>query len=105
MKTELAMEWQELQEAVPRDVFKAELKARAKRIGVDPWEIRIRSMKKKWGSCSTAGRLTFDAGLLMQHAELRRRVIVEELLHLRVSSHGKLFKSLLRAYLSQPHLV
>jgi predicted metal-dependent hydrolase len=35
-----------------------------------------------------------------QHAAFRRRVIGEELLHLRVPSHGKLFKSLLRAYLS-----
>ena len=41
-----------------------------------------------------------DSSLLRQPAELRRRVIVEELLRLRVRSHGKLFESLLRAYLS-----
>jgi len=56
-------------------------------------------MKRKWGSCSTSGRVTFDTDLLHQHAEFRKRVIVEELLHLRVKSHGKWFKSLLRAYL------
>ncbi len=29
----------------------------------------------------------------------RKRVIVEELLHLKVPNHGKLFKALLKAYL------
>ena len=53
---------------------------------------------RKWGSCSTAGRLTFDADLLRQPAQFRKRVIVEELLHLKVPNHGKLFRSLLRAY-------
>jgi hypothetical protein len=31
----------------------------------------------------------------------RRRVIVEELVHLKVPNHGKLFRSLLRAYLGK----
>jgi predicted metal-dependent hydrolase len=56
-------------------------------------------MKRKWGSCSTAGRVTFDLSLLRQHADFRKRVMVEELLHLRVPNHSKLFKSLLKAYL------
>lgn len=80
------------------DVFKAEVGAWAKRIGVRPKEIHIRPMKRKWGSCSTHGRLTFDVDLLRQHAEFRKRVIVEELLHLRVPNHGKLFRSLLSAH-------
>jgi predicted metal-dependent hydrolase len=32
--------------------------------------------------------------------EFRRRVIVEELLHLKVPNHGKLFKALLKSYLA-----
>lgn len=94
-------EWEPLEEAVPKDVLRAEVQAWAKRLRVHPKEIHIRPMKRKWGSCSTTGRVTFDVGLLRQPAEFRRRVIVEELLHLRVPSHGKLFKSLLRAYLSK----
>jgi predicted metal-dependent hydrolase len=97
-------EWEPLEEAVPRDIFRAEVQAWARRLRVHPKEIHIRSMKRKWGSCSTTGRVTFDAGLLRQPAEFRRRVIVEELLHLRVPSHGKLLKSLLNAYLNtKPH--
>jgi predicted metal-dependent hydrolase len=92
--------WEPLEEAISKDIFRAEVQAWAKRLHVHPKEIHIRPMKSKWGSCSTMGRTTFDSGLLYQPAEFRRRVIVEELLHLRVPAHGKLFKSLLKAYLS-----
>ena len=92
-------EWKPLEEAVPRDLFQAEVEAWAKRIGVRLKVVQVRPMKRKWGSCSTAGRVTFDPSLLRQHADFRKRVIVEELLHLRVPNHSKLFKSLLKAYL------
>jgi len=55
-------------------------------------------MKNKWGSCSTKGIVSFDEKLLHQHSKFRKRVIIEELLHLKVPNHGKLFQSLLRAY-------
>ena len=94
-------ERERLEEAIPKDIFRAEVLAWAKRLHVYPKEIHIRPMKRKWGSCSTTGRVTFDSGLLRQPTEFRRRVVVEELLHLRVPSHGKLFKSLLKACLWQ----
>ncbi len=93
-------EWEPLEETIPRDIFRAEVQAWAKRLRVHPKEIHIRPMKRKWGSCSTTGRVSFNSELLQQPADFRKRVIVEELLHLRVPSHGKLFKSLLKAYLS-----
>ena len=68
-------------------------------IDVEPKQVHIRSMTRKWGSCSTAGRLTLDEGLTRQPAAFRREVIVHELLHLKVPNHGKLFKALLKAYL------
>jgi predicted metal-dependent hydrolase len=94
-------EWKPLEEAVPRDVFQAEVEAWAKRIGVHPKVVQVRPMKSKWGSCSTAGRVSFDTELLRLHAEFRKRVIVEELLHLRIPNHGKLFKTMLAAYLKR----
>jgi hypothetical protein len=48
-----------------------------------------------WGSCSTAGRVTFDTDLLTQPAAFRHEVIVHELLHLKVPNHGRLFKAYL----------
>lgn len=91
--------WAQLEESVPRELLRAEVAAWVRRIGVEPREVHIRSMSRKWGSCSTAGRVTLDEGLCRQPAEFRREVIVHELLHLKVPNHGKLFKSLLRAYL------
>jgi predicted metal-dependent hydrolase len=61
-------------------------------------------MSRKWGSCSTNGRITFNSELLNKPAAFRRRVIVEEPLHLKVPNHGKLFKSLLRAYLGDDEM-
>ncbi|OGV69543.1 MAG: hypothetical protein A3K19_13990 [Lentisphaerae bacterium RIFOXYB12_FULL_65_16] len=86
---------------IPRERFGAEVDAWARRIGVTPAVVHVRAMSRKWGSCSTAGRVSFATDLLQQHPDFRKRVIVEELLHLRVRSHGKLFKTLLRAYLTR----
>lgn len=93
--------WQPLEEAVPADLFRAEVRAWAQRIGVEPREIHLRPMKRKWASCSSRGRLTFDTGLLRQPARKRAEVIIHELLHLKVPNHSKLFKALKAAYLAQ----
>ena len=86
---------------ISREQFRAEVIAWAERIGVMPREVHVRRMKRKWGSCSSRGRLTFAADLLAQPEEKRTEVIVHELLHLRYPTHGKMFKVLLDAYLSQ----
>ena len=101
--TGAAQAWQPLEEAVPKDVFKAEVEAWAARIGVQPKEVHIRPMRRKWGSCSTTGRVSFNDELLGQPARLRKEVIIEELLHLKVPNHGKLFKALKKAYLDVGH--
>ena len=56
-------------------------------------------MKRKWASCSSRGRLTFDTGLLRQPAAFRAEAIVHELVHLKVPNHGRLFRSLVRSHL------
>lgn len=101
MKKDGAQEWQPLEQAVPVDLFRSEVEIWAQRIGVRPREILIRPMKRKWASCSSRGRLTFDTELLRQPAEFRREVIIHELLHLKVPNHGKLFQALLKAYLDR----
>ncbi len=91
-----------LEETVPTSMFKSEVNAWAKKIGVEPKEVHIRPMKRKWASCSSKGRLTFNTDLLKESAPFRREVIVHELLHLKIPNHGKVFRSLLRAYLANP---
>jgi len=88
-----------LEEAVPVDLFKAEVEAWARRIGVEPKEVHVRPMTRKWASCSSRGRLTFNADLVQEPSSFRAEVIVHELLHLKVPNHGRVFKALLRAYM------
>jgi len=87
--------------AISKEFFKAEVADWAKKMDVEPKEVRVRPMTTKWGSCSTAGRANFDLGLLKQPADFRKEIIVYELLHLKVPNHGKLFKALLKAYLAK----
>jgi predicted metal-dependent hydrolase len=95
----LEADWTPLKNGVSRDLFNAEIAAWAKRISLEASEVHIRPMTRKWGSCSTTGRLSSNTELLTAPAKVRKRVIVEELLHLKLPNHGKLFKALLKAYL------
>ena len=70
-------------------------------IRVKPRQVRLQAMRRKWASCSTAGTVSFSLDLLAQPPAFREYVIVHELLHLKVPNHGKLFKTLLRAYLPE----
>jgi predicted metal-dependent hydrolase len=92
--------WTPLEAVIPVELLRAEVHAWARRIGVEPHAIHIRPMKRKWASCSSKGRLTFAVDLLGQPARFRAEVIAHEVLHLKVPHHGKLFRSLLRAYLA-----
>ncbi len=79
--------------------FKLKVQQWAEKLDVQVTSIAIRSMKNKWASCSTNGRLNFDTTLLELQSDLQDYVIVHELLHLRVPNHGKLWKVLMMAYL------
>jgi len=81
--------------------FKEEVLRWAEKIGVNPKEIHIRDMKKKWASCSTAGRVTFATSLLDEPRKKRDEVVAHELLHLRYPNHGKMFGVLLKTYLNK----
>ena len=71
----------------------------ASRIGVRPLRVQIQHITKKWASCSPSGRICLSKDLLREDSAFQQVVIVHELLHLRVHNHGKLFKSLMNAYL------
>lgn len=79
--------------------FKDEVRIWAAKIGVKPKEIHLREMKRKWASCSSRGRLTFDTSLLDEPEEVRARTILHELLHLRYPNHGRMFRMLLDIHL------
>lgn len=87
----------------PED-FRQEVEKWAAEIGVTPGEVHLRKMTRKWGSCSTSGRLTFNSDLFDESEEVRTGAIVHELLHLKIPNHGPLFRNLERAYLADSHL-
>ena len=79
--------------------FKARVLDWAGRLDVKVRSLAVRPMSNKWASCSTAGNLNFNAELLSMDRKVGDYVIVHELLHFSVPHHGKLWKSLMRAYL------
>jgi len=81
--------------------FKERVRSWAEKLGVRVTSISVRTMTTKWASCSTTGRLTFDASLLELREELQDYVIAHELLHFQAPNHGRLWKSLMRAHLGE----
>ena len=68
------------------------------RLNVQPRQVRVQSMTRKWGSCSMSGIITLANDLADQEDGFQDFVIAHELLHLRVPNHGRLFKALMTAY-------
>lgn len=68
------------------------------KLKVKPRVVRIQVMRRKWGSCSTAGTITLAADLVNQSEGFQDFVVAHELLHLRVPNHGRLFKALMSAH-------
>ena len=82
-----------------KEQFKAEIARWAVVMKAKPAQIRVQRMTKKWASCSDKGWVSFSADLLREPKTFQDYVIAHELLHLQVPNHGKLFKSLMNAYL------
>ena len=79
--------------------FKEAVKVWADKLNVKAHSIAIRPMKNKWASCSTKGNLNFNEELLQLEEGIGNYVIVHELLHFRYPNHGRVWKSLMTAYL------
>ena len=79
--------------------FKEAVKAWADKLNVKAHAIAIRPMKNKWASCSTKGNLNFNEELLQLEEGIGNYVIVHELLHFHYPNHGRVWKSLMTAYL------
>lgn len=82
-----------------KEEFKTRVKEFAEKMQIKINHLAIRPMKNKWASCSTDGNLNFNDELLELDKEIGEYVIVHELLHFNVPNHGKLWKSLMTAYL------
>ena len=81
----------------------AEIRALARewagRMGLEPKRITLRTMNRKWGSCSSGENITLNALLRFLPRHLVEYVVVHELVHLLVFNHGPEFKQTMSRYL------
>ncbi len=61
--------------------------------------LAVRSLKRRWGSCSVRGDITLAVQLIAMPLPLIDYVICHELCHLRVMNHGPRFHALLQRLL------
>jgi predicted metal-dependent hydrolase len=62
-----------------------------KRIGVEYGEVRIKTLRSRWGSCSHQGNLNFNWKLILAPIHMIDYVVVHELCHLIHQNHSHRF--------------
>lgn len=63
----------------------------AARMGVAPPPFRVKHLRRRWGSCTRAGRLTFNLRLAMAPVDELEYIVVHELCHLVRLDHSPAF--------------
>jgi predicted metal-dependent hydrolase len=81
----------------PEQQLKRRTMAWALKIRVNPSQVVIANLPKKWGSCSSGGVVTFAEDLAKMPPEFQDYVIVHELLHLRYHTQNRRFQAMMSA--------
>jgi hypothetical protein len=68
-------------------------------LGVTVHRVQVRPMRNKWASCSSNGILTLNLDLLHLPLDLVDYVLCHDLLHLKISNHGKAFRAMMGCHL------
>ena len=72
-----------------------EVLSRFKLYNFRPTSLVVRTMKRRWGSCSVKGKITLSTELIKMSEPCIEYVIIHELCHLRHHNHGKEFYALM----------
>jgi predicted metal-dependent hydrolase len=70
----------------------------SRQMGVSWTRLSVRDQRRRWGSCSRAGRLSFNYRLIMAPPAVLDYVVIHELAHLRHQNHSRRFWDVVRAY-------
>ena len=62
-------------------------------------EIKFRKMKRRWGSCTSKGVITFNTELMKIDRELIDLVVIHEISHLKYMNHSEKFHSFASRYI------
>lgn len=71
----------------------------ARKMNLHPQEIRFKKMRRRWGSCSSEGVVTFNTMMMQLSYTHIDYIIVHELAHLRHMNHSREFHALVRTVL------
>jgi len=63
----------------------------ARLVGVEPVSVGVKTYKRRWGSCSAAGRIDFNWKIIMAPEHVIDYVVVHELCHLKQFNHSPKF--------------
>jgi predicted metal-dependent hydrolase len=72
-----------------------EVLSRCESYNFKPTSLVVRTMKRRWGSCSVNGKITLSTELIKMTEPCIEYVIIHELCHLKHHNHGKEFYALM----------
>lgn len=88
-----------------RELLTGRLTALSERHGLPYNRLSIRNQKTRWGSCSLKKNISLNVELVTLPEELMDYVLIHELVHTRVHSHGKAFWAKLTGYVPEARLL
>ncbi|MGC9196718.1 MAG: M48 family metallopeptidase [Syntrophobacteraceae bacterium] len=94
---ELLMRWYG---ARAMDKIREKTELYAARIGAAPRQVTIKTLKSRWGSCSTTGRISLAWNIIMAPEEVLDYLVVHELCHLVYHDHSVAYWDLVGSILS-----
>jgi predicted metal-dependent hydrolase len=84
--------------AQARGDIAAVVRKRAREMNLQPASITLRDARTRWGSCSSAGTISFNWRLVQAPPEVLDYIVVHELAHLQEFNHSKAFWSLVARF-------
>lgn len=70
-----------------------------RKLDVQVGRVQVRTMTRKWASCSTRGTLTVSTAALSLPREFIEYIVCHELIHLKIPDHGMGFRALIRSHI------